>query len=56
MSDFEVVDKIIDAYPKLVRALCDIQIIAAREWAAEETNYEWYGEIASIAERVLDEL
>lgn len=34
-------------------ALAQIQKIAAREWAAHETNYEWYGDIAGIAEKAL---
>lgn len=38
---------------RLRKALEEIQMIAAREWAADETNYEWYGDIAGIAEEVL---
>jgi hypothetical protein len=34
-------------------ALVAVQKIAAREWAADETNYEWYGDIAGIAEEAL---
>jgi hypothetical protein len=31
-------------------ALVEIHHIAAREWQADETNYEWYGDIAGIVE------
>jgi ribosome-binding protein aMBF1 (putative translation factor) len=37
----------------LKTALAEIQKIAAREWADTETNYEWYGDIAGIAEEAL---
>jgi hypothetical protein len=35
------------------KALEEIREIAAREWAADETSYEWYGDIAGIAEMAL---
>jgi hypothetical protein len=38
---------------EVVATLREIQKIAAREWAADETNYEWYGDIAGIAESAL---
>lgn len=37
----------------LRKALTEIQEIAAREWAADVTNYEWYGDIAGSAEAAL---